>query len=184
MVNRRAAITPAPLPRSTNQFDGLWRDLIDRMQTTAQMYAPTMATILSISGGSIKVQIDDENTPRSVGIPRAKGVNYQVGDRVSVQQTRGGSWMVTGIIGDSTSDGRVGNAQLASGAVSSTNLDSSLYTTINNAVSKDYVDGKVSNLQSNIDQKAGLGQVTGDRQRLCAIESHLGMSQGPCQASQ
>jgi hypothetical protein len=146
-------IAPPTLPGSTNEYDGLWRDIIDRMTAIAESYASTMGTVLSVSGGRVRVQVDGENKPRGIGFPRAKGVGYSVGDRVRLDRTKGGAWIVGGIVGDGSADGSVGHGQISPGAVASDSLASDLsgkIASIGDKASLDQLNSAVSDLQKQI----------------------------------
>lgn len=106
--------------------EALYSQIMADVLELVQEYAPTTGTVTGMDGGKVLVEVDDESEPRTVGIPRQKGVRYEPGDRVGLQRTRGSArdqYHVTGTT--STKAGRdpaVGNEDLYDDAVESRHI--------------------------------------------------------------
>src|SRR5688500_15677471 len=144
MVDSFQGNVPAP-PRLTvdnGQFDAVVRDILEIIDDFASDSAPTMATVVGISGGRVVCHIDGELLPRTVGFAKRAGTHYQVGHRVKLSRTRSGEWIVDGLITTSSTDNSVGNDQIAprsvgywemaEGQIAWEHLSANLQTQINN----------------------------------------------------
>lgn len=86
--------TQQAVPSSTRGRPGpvhqaLYSQIMEDVKAMIEEYAPTTGTVTGMDGGKVLVQVDEESTPREVGIPREKGRKYEVGDRVRLQRSRG-----------------------------------------------------------------------------------------------
>lgn len=69
--------------------EALYSQIMADVKAMVEEYAPTTGTVTGMDGGKVLVQVDEESTPREVGIPREKGRKYEKGDRVRLQRSRG-----------------------------------------------------------------------------------------------
>lgn len=99
---RRAASRIYP---ESEDFVRLIREIVGQMLDDQ---APAMATVEDVVGGGVRVSMDDEDEARELPLPRKLGHRYARGQRVRVERTRSGEWMVTGAI----SDGQGGEEQV------------------------------------------------------------------------
>lgn len=75
-----------------------------------------VATVISETAGRVRVQLDDEQLPRQVGIAKAAGVRFLANDRVFVHQI-GKELILGGRVAQSAFDPAVGVNELVSGSV-------------------------------------------------------------------
>lgn len=69
----------------------LWQQIEDRMvEIVMDLAVPTLGTVVGMDGGSVRVQLDEEDDVREVGFPKVKGTRHDPGERVPVFKTRGG----------------------------------------------------------------------------------------------
>ena len=116
------------ISQNQDEVDRFFRDFWERITTYVDEGRPTVATVTGRDGqgGNVKVHIDGEKKGRNVGIPRAKGVDFQNGDRILVQRIRGGDWgAVTPFTSGSGQDAEraVGRKQMMRQAVGPDELD-------------------------------------------------------------
>jgi hypothetical protein len=115
----------------------LWHQIEELVYSIVEEYAPQMATVFDADSGDVKVLMDDEDEPREVGFMRKKGQRYYPGDRVKVQKTKGGNFIVDGsfskkagrdaaVGGEDIEDQAVGNDQLTENAVGAPELQSNV----------------------------------------------------------
>jgi hypothetical protein len=99
MTATRSATSIAPsLPSNDGAFDALIRDMLGVVQDMTTQATSTTATVTGRSGGGVIVHIDGEQNSRTLPFARKKGVRYSVGNRVSLKPTRGGDWVVDGLV--------------------------------------------------------------------------------------
>lgn len=117
----RQAVPSAMRGRPGPVHEALYSQLMDDVRAMIEEYAPTTGTVTGMDGGKVLVQVDEESSPREVGIPRERGRKYEVGDRVRLQRTRGsGKDQYTALGSVSTKDGKdpaVDSDQMYDGAV-------------------------------------------------------------------
>lgn len=112
---------PGPIHEDVyNMIEELARSIVEE-------YLPQMGNVIGREGGQVIVTLDDEADDRSIGIPKRKGVRYQIGDRVKVSTTKGGDKHIDGIVSTTGKDGRdpaVDSDQVFAGGIKRINLDS------------------------------------------------------------
>lgn len=80
------------------EHEQLWRMIQDMVREEVANMAPTLGVVDGNDGGKVRVLLDDEDAPRTIGFPRKKGQRYQPGERVVVVKTRSGDPVVLGSI--------------------------------------------------------------------------------------
>lgn len=154
----------AGLPVRDDLFDEVWGMVQQMVQDALTQALPTMGTVVGRDGGGVRVNMDEEGVDRQVGFPRAKGVDYQPGDRVKVHQVKGGERVIDGVYTSDSNEQAVDSAQLRDKAVTNRalagdsvdtgnlkdrsvtggKLDSGLENKINDAVDKNQLDNTLS----------------------------------------
>lgn len=86
--------TRQSVPSSTRGRPGpvheaLYSQIMEDVKAMIEEYAPTTGTVTGMDGGRVLVQVDEESSPREVGLAREKGRKYEVGDRIRLQRSRG-----------------------------------------------------------------------------------------------
>lgn len=90
-----------PSTRPTPEHEEFIRVILDTVEERLLAQLPTMGTVSGTpeaSGGTVKVHVDGEDEPRSLGFARSAGVTYQDGDRVLLVPNRAGEYVIAGII--------------------------------------------------------------------------------------
>jgi len=80
-----------------------WNAIVEMVREEVFASMPTVGTVVGHDGGTIRVQVDDEDDEREIGIPRVRGMRHEVGDRVKVTPLRGGDLIAEGSL--STKEG-------------------------------------------------------------------------------
>jgi hypothetical protein len=93
------------------------RDLLEIIDESSTEAAPTLATVVSASGGRVVCHIDGERFPRTVGFARNPGVRYRPNDRVRLTKTRSGEWIVDGLVSALSSVRPIDEPQLGEDSV-------------------------------------------------------------------
>jgi hypothetical protein len=78
------------------EHEALWKLIQDMVREEIASSMPTVGTVEGDDGGKVRVHLDDEDEPRTLGFPRKKGQRYQKGERVAVMRTRAGDHIVLG----------------------------------------------------------------------------------------
>lgn len=130
-----------PSTRPTPEHEEFIRVLLDTVEERLLSQLPTMGTVSGTpeaSGGTVKVHVDGEDEPRSLGFARSAGVTYQDGDRVLLVPNRAGEYVIAGIIATGNkpvvgkSDvqaGAIGKEQMGANSVGSDQIIGGCFTT-------------------------------------------------------
>lgn len=101
---------------------GAIRQMIEDAMASAM---PRFGTVAGTEGGKIRVQFDDEDSPRTVGIPRVRGQRYEQGQRVLLIGTGGGEFTIAGGVAATDTKSAlqaVGDDEVVDGSLSGSKL--------------------------------------------------------------
>lgn len=133
-MSDRERTFPIPAPRVRRPSESHQETIRIIQQITDERIEgrlPTMGTVTAASGLNVTVWIDGERAARRVPFRAKAGQEYAVGDRVNVQLTRSGEYLVSGSIGGATAV--VGSSTVKSGAIRNTHIVGEVDTRITSA---------------------------------------------------
>lgn len=149
--------TSFPKPRSggqvTGEHEALARVMLETMRGMLEESQVAVGTVLEDTGGKIRVQIDDESSPRQIGVPRQRGHRFKRGQRVPIIKAKGG----TEFIGQSISsnagrDPAVGYEDMEVNSVNNSILHDSVVNDIQQA--RNRAEDGISRADSALDRAA------------------------------
>lgn len=173
---------PQASSRPGPEHEALIRMIYDMIDTRLDDRLPKLGTVRGMDGGKVRVQIDDEDDPRSVGFPRKTGQRYRNGDRVVLMPTQsgGGDHVVLGTVTGNqgkASEGVVDTADLAQNAVTKTELAQNAVDTgnvVDNAITEGKIkDNAVSNSKLDAATQRALASIPTNAQ-ISAIATNVG----------
>lgn len=151
--------TGAGLPVRDDLFDEVWGMVQSMVADALTAALPTTGTVVGRDGGGVRVNMDEEGVDRQVGFPRARGVDYQNGDRVVVHQVKGGERVILGKVDSDSNEQAVDAPQLRDRAVTSRTLDANSVDSGNikdRAIGGGKLDASLENKITNAAQKSDL----------------------------